>query len=159
VISNHIAKERTEQPVYTAALVLFNNTPQASILKEEHIHNQFYSINYYNMLATLWKRAQDSRLTSSLIIHEAASTVQALLNLADRDSKVLKLRDLLAARNMVVHLADKTSMTELISCVRRASTTTKQMWVKCNWPPVSLRRLRNQNIKILETMRTSRRNR
>jgi len=159
VISNHIAKERTKQPVCTAALVLFNNIPQASILKEEHIYNQFYSINYYNTLATLWKRAQDNRLTSSLIINEADSTAQALLNLANRDSKVIKLRELLAARNMVVHLADKASMTELISCVRRASAKTEQMWVQCNWPPVSLRKLRNQNIKILETMQTSRRNR
>jgi len=101
------------------------------VLKEERLHNESYGLNYYNTLSTLWRGAQDRELSGLLIIHEADSAVQALLNLSNPDHKIIKLRELLISAMITLHLVGKNEMNKLLEMKKQTTIPRDQVLIRC----------------------------
>jgi len=158
LISCHLVHKTKGLKACTAAVVLFNNIPQVTVFKEGRLHNESYGINYNNTLSTLWKRSQDCKLSGHLIIHEADSAVQALLNLSNRDHKIIKLQELLISAKITLHLADKNEMNKPLEMIQQTTIPRDQALIRCQWPPAALRKLRNKRVRALQTSQAVRRN-
>jgi len=92
-------------------------------------------------------------------MHENDSTVMALRNPLNGSHDVINLRETLVKRGIRIYLANKEEWTQLVTQLVDLSKHHQDQTGKIlsiEWPQVELRRLRNQELRILEKFKAQR---
>jgi len=88
---------------------------QPSVLRDQKIKNFYYGLNYFNTLASLWRRAHENHETNNIIMYENDSTVMALKNSLNGSHEIITLRELLVKRGIQIYLANRDEWSRLIA--------------------------------------------
>jgi len=157
IVTNHRHNNAT-----STILAYLSSEDNLITISEEVIHNTSYRVPYFNMLAAIWKRAQQHAETREIVMHNEESAYRALINYLNRDHRIIKLREELAKNKILVSAIDKATMAKLTDKLKH-NKPAKVTKIAINWPNAGLQKeanwrintLRKRKIQDLTSMLTS----